>query len=156
MGLHKAIPTPDRMYELFRQYKEAAKKRPKKVHDFVGKDAIEVYKEREVPLTYEGFQNYVEDLDIITTLDHYFMNYEKRYEDFVGVCARIKREIRQDQIEGGMVGIYNPSITQRLNNLVEKTDVTSQGEKVESIGLAKLSDDDLAKLAELQTKVRGE
>ena len=26
----------------------------------------------------------------------------------------------KDQIEGGMAGIYNPSITQRLNNLVEK------------------------------------
>jgi hypothetical protein len=41
--------------------------------------------------------------------------------------------IRQDQIEGGMVGQFNPSITQRLNSLTEKTDVTSQGEKINEI-----------------------
>ena len=29
------------------------------------------------------------------------------------------KEIRKDQIEGGMVGQYNPSITQRLNALKE-------------------------------------
>ena len=32
-------------------------------------------------------------------------------------------EIRQDQIEGGMSGIYNPSITQRLNGLTDKSEV---------------------------------
>ena len=32
--------------------------------------------------------------------------------------------MRQDQIEGGMAGMYNPSITQRLNSLVEKTQTT--------------------------------
>jgi hypothetical protein len=41
--------------------------------------------------------------------------------------------IRQDQIEGGMVGQYNPSITQRLNGLTEKTDVTTGGDKINEI-----------------------
>ena len=41
--------------------------------------------------------------------------------------TNIKKEIRENQITGGMLGIYNPSITQRLNNLVEKVeDVTPQ------------------------------
>jgi hypothetical protein len=55
-------------------------------------------------------------------MDHYFSNREGRYEDFVGICTRIRKEIRDDQIKGGMAGIFNPSITQRLNNLVEKTE----------------------------------
>ena len=38
-----------------------------------------------------------------------------------------------DQIEGGMVGQYNPSITQRLNNLTERVDATTNGEKIDSI-----------------------
>jgi len=42
------------------------------------------------------------------------------YDDFCEVCARIKNEIREDQITGGILSFYNPSITQRLNNLVEK------------------------------------
>jgi hypothetical protein len=42
------------------------------------------------------------------------------YDDYMTICSRIKEQIRQDQIEGGMVGQYNPSITQRLNNLTDK------------------------------------
>jgi hypothetical protein len=32
-----------------------------------------------------------------------------------------------------MASIYNPSITQRLNNLTEKTDVTSNGKELNEI-----------------------
>jgi hypothetical protein len=64
----------------------------------------------------------VDNKGIITDLGNYFENKEKRYSDFVAICSRVKREIREDQIIGGMVGIYNPSITQRLNALTEKTE----------------------------------
>lgn len=118
----KAIKKPEDLFGLFLEYKDKVKSEPILVTDWVGKDADKVNRPKEKPLTYEGFQNYVEDLGIISTLDHYFINYEKRYELFVGVCSRIKRHIRQDQIEGGMAGIYNPSITQRLNGLADKTE----------------------------------
>lgn len=151
-GRPKNIPTPQYLYELFTQYKQTVKNAPRKVHDFVGKDAVEVFREKEVPLTYEGFQNFVEDLGVIKTLDHYFINWEGRYGEFVAICTRIKREIRQDQIEGGMVGIYNPSITQRLNGLVDKTetDITSKGEKI-SVDYSKLSDGALEEIAKAGT-----
>jgi len=122
MAKHKYIETPERMWELFEAYREEVKSKPKHKNDFAGKDAEEVIKKLERPLTMEGFYNYCEDNEIITTLDHYFMNLDGRYADYVGICSRIRRNIKADQIEGGMVGIYNPSITQRLNNLVEKTE----------------------------------
>jgi hypothetical protein len=56
----------------------------------------------------------------IGTIQHYFENTLGLYDDFCDVCSRIKTEIRQDQITGGLLGFYNPSITQRLNGLVEK------------------------------------
>lgn len=123
-GRPKNIKTPEIMWDLFVSYKKKVKESPLLVHDFVGKDAHEVERKKEKPLTYEGFLNYLEDNNIITTADHYFMNYEGRYADFIGVCSRIKRQIREDQIIGGMAGIYNPSITQRLNGLVEKSEQT--------------------------------
>jgi TPP-dependent pyruvate/acetoin dehydrogenase alpha subunit len=49
-----------------------------------------------------------------------FLNKDERYEAYITICSRIKEAIREDQIGGGMAGIYNPSITQRLNGLVEK------------------------------------
>jgi hypothetical protein len=52
----------------------------------------------------------------------YFENKKDRYSEFIPICRALKKIIRQDQIEGGMAGIYNPSITQRLNGLTEKTE----------------------------------
>jgi hypothetical protein len=119
---HKYIETPEKMWEYFEAYKSTVKDRPILKHDFVGKDADEVERKLERPLTFEGFQNYLADNNIISDVTDYFDNRTKAYDDYVQVCARIKRTIRQDQIEGGMVGIYNPAITQRLNGLVEKTE----------------------------------
>ena len=35
----------------------------------------------------------------------------------------LKEEIRENQILGGLLGFFNPSITQRLNGLVEKQEM---------------------------------
>jgi hypothetical protein len=63
----------------------------------------------------------------------YFANYEGRYSEYTTICSRIEEAIRMDQIEGGMVGQYNASITQRINALKEHTDVTSGDEKISAI-----------------------
>ena len=122
MAKHKYIETPERMWELFEAYREEVKSKPKHKNDFAGKDAEEVIKKLERPLTMEGFQNYLDDQDVISDVTDYFENKDNRYADYIRICSRIRRNIKADQIEGGMVGIYNPSITQRLNGLVEKTD----------------------------------
>ena len=124
MGLHKLIKNPEQLYDLFKEYKESIKGKPILIKDWVGKDAEQVKREKERPLTMEGFENYVADIPGMPDgLDQYFSNREERYSDFVAICSRIRRAIRQDQIEGGMAGIYNPSITQRLNSLVEKQEI---------------------------------
>lgn len=124
MGKNKYIETPEKMWELFTAYKEEVKENPIKKHVFVGKDGNSDNERRERPLTFEGFQNYLDDTGLIGVVEQYFENRDDRYKDYVGICSRIKRKIRQDQIEGGMAGIYNPSITQRLNNLTEKSETT--------------------------------
>ena len=129
MAKHKYIETPDKMWELFLAYKKEVKENPRSITDFYGKDAEERIKPLERPLTVEGFENYVSDLDIISDLSQYFANTEQRYSEYQTICSRIKKAIRQDQIEGGMVGQYNPSITQRLNGLSEKQDINLNGKK---------------------------
>jgi hypothetical protein len=120
MPKNKYIETPAVMWDLFCAYKTQTKETPIKKHVFVGKDGDSADEKRERPLTIEGFENYVADLDIIQDLGDYFENRNKGYSDYIPVCRRIKRVIRQDQIEGGMAMIYHPSITQRLNGLVDK------------------------------------
>lgn len=121
MGNHKYIETPERMWELFNDYRIKIKATPIRVQDFVGKDGDEVYRIKERPLTLEGFENYCANQGVIQDIDAYFRNKGGAYADYSAICSHIRREIKQDQIEGGMAGIYNPSITQRLNGLVDKT-----------------------------------
>ncbi len=120
MAKHKYIETPQKLWDLFKDYKAEIKNNPIRKQVFVGKDGHEDWELRERPLTMEGFENYVADLEIIADLGHYFANTGNDYEAYRTICSRIKRAIRQCQIEGGMAGIYNPSITQRLNGLTEK------------------------------------
>lgn len=123
IGRPKAIETPEQMWQLFQEYAAHTKKNPIKVKDWVGGMGKQIIREKERPLTLEGFELYVFEMGVgCHTLDHYFSNREGRYENFVAVCLLIRKQIRQDQIAGGMAGIYNPSITQRLNGLVEKTE----------------------------------
>ena len=132
MGKPKYIQTPDKLWELFLAYKKEVKSNPVIIKDWVGKDAEEVYREREKPLTMVGFECFVLDHTKITypDLTHYFENKDNRYSDFVPISSRIKSEIKNDQVTGGMTMIYSQNLTARLNNLVEKTeDVTPQQPK---------------------------
>jgi len=127
-GRPRNIESPAIMWELFTKYREWVKANPIKVHDFVGKDGQEVYRLKERPLTIEGFENYVFDAGITSYLWDYFSNRNGKYSEFSDISRTIRRKIREDQIEGGMAGIYNPSITQRLNNLKEQTEETGSRE----------------------------
>lgn len=149
MGRHKNIETPDKMFELFNEYRKEVKENPiyiieqkkastnfkiygnadvsslKEEIEDASKPIVELPTQR--PLTLEGFENFCFEKGVINDLGDYFSNKNNAYSDFSTICIRIRKIIRQDQIEGGMVGIYNPSITQRLNNLVDKQDLTTNG-----------------------------
>lgn len=118
----KQIESPQEMWRLFQEYVQLVKSNPFLVQDFVGGQGMEVQRKKEKPLTMEGFTNYLWNNDIMRDPKDYFSNKDGRYTDYIPVCTRVKETIRQDQIEGGMAGVYNPSITQRLNGLIEKTD----------------------------------
>jgi len=122
MGRFKLIESPEKMWELFQDYRKHTKSNPIEVGDWVGGMAMAVDRKKERPLTLEGFDNYLYESGVIDGIDQYFSNQGDAYSDFLGICSRIRSAIRQDQIEGGMAGIYNPSITQRLNGLVDKTE----------------------------------
>jgi len=127
MAKHKYIETPEKLMELFESYK--ASRQPREIQKAT---AAGVKSEFHMPpLTMEGFEVYCYRVGL--TVEHYFRNQNGSYDDYCTICSHIKREIRTDQIEGGMVGQYNPSITQRLNGLTEKTDVTTNGKEINEI-----------------------
>jgi hypothetical protein len=127
MAKKKYIETPEKLYELFEAYK--ANRKPREIQKATATGVKSEW--HTPPLTMEGFENYCEE--VIGCVHQYFVNQDNGYTEYLNICSRIKRLIRQDQIEGGMVGQYNPSITQRLNGLTEKTDVTTNGKDLNEV-----------------------
>jgi len=123
MAKHKYIETPEKMYELFEAYVAHVEANPRTKNVYGGKDFDKQVDQLKTPLTLVGFYNYCRKN--ASAVHHYFEDSDKRYEDYRGICRAIKDEIRQDQIEGGMCGQYNQSITQRLQGLKEQVEQTN-------------------------------
>ena len=94
---------------------------------YVGKEGERVTDPLKLPYTMEGFSVYC--YKNFGVIKHYFQNTDGYYDDFCPICSHIKEEIRSNQITGGLLGVYNPSITQRLNSLVDKSEVTEKREQ---------------------------
>jgi DNA polymerase II small subunit/DNA polymerase delta subunit B len=123
VGRPRNLNSPEQLYELFVRYKQDVKANPRIKSVFGGKEFEERAEPLERPLTMEGFEVFC--WDIVGQVEDYFKNRDKRYEEYTPICSRIRKEIREDQITGGMVGQYNASITQRLNNLKEQIEQTN-------------------------------
>lgn len=118
------IESIDHMETLWLEYKEQVEEQSKewlKVQ-YVGKNGERMTDAQKIPLTFEGFKRYCHDTGI-GTIEQYFTNQDELYDKYIGVCTRIKNEIRENQIIGGMLGFFNPSITQRLNGLTDKQEI---------------------------------
>jgi hypothetical protein len=115
------IDKPETLWEFFNEYRKWCKSTPRVVTEFHGKDGNERIKPLERPLTHEGFLNWVWE-NKGNDINAYYYQISESYAPFLSIVTRIKMTIKQDQIEGGVVGQYNSTITARLNGLVEKVE----------------------------------
>lgn len=125
----RIFKTPDELEHAWILYKEDLEKQDEwhKIQ-YVGKEGQRMSDAYKLPLTFEGFEVFC--YNNYGIVEQYFRNKDGLYSDFVDICSHIKKEIRANQITGGLLGVYNPSITQRLNNLVDKVeDITPQAPK---------------------------
>lgn len=118
----RIFKAPDDLEKAWAKYKEDLRKQANEWLrvQYVGKDGERVAEPQKVPMTYEGFKRFC--YNNYGQVNQYFENQDGYYDDFMDVCSRIRDEIRENQIIGGLLGFYNPSITQRLNGLVDKTE----------------------------------
>lgn len=130
MSRDKAIESPEKLRELFEEYKAWAKENPYKWHDFVGKDAEEVWKRRERPLTWIGFEVYLNKQGILQHLGHYEQNTGDAYTDYLPILRALKAECHQDMIDGASAGVYNQNIAARITGLVDKKELDKKVTKI--------------------------
>lgn len=125
----RIFKTPEELLKVWNEYKEDIEEQECKWQkiQYVGKDGERVSDPVKIPYTLEGLKRYCWDKEI-GTIQHYFDNTDSMYDDFCVICSRIKNEIREHQIIGGMNGFFNASITQRLNGLADKKELDVKGE----------------------------
>jgi len=119
--------TPDELEIDWTSYKESLKQEALEwvKIQYVGKEGDRKEDPFKLPYTLEGFnvfcyKNY-------GLVKQYFNNQDNLYDDFITICSHIREEIRANQITGGLLGVFNPSITQRLNGLTDKKEIDLNG-----------------------------
>ena len=119
---------PKDLNKAWLEYKDNLKKEAEKwpKTQYVGKDGDRKTDYPKLPLTLDSFEVYC--YNIYGCVGQYFKNKDRLYDDFVPLCAHIRQECKADQITGGLLNVYNPSITQRLNGLVDKSESTIKEE----------------------------
>lgn len=117
----KLIKTPEELWELFLSYVEKERSSPMYKREYVGKDGDEKDTPLQVPITFEGFECYLWDLNVISDLKDYASNKENRYADYAPIVTRIRQNCFVQNFKGASVGLFNANIIARKLNLVEKT-----------------------------------
>lgn len=115
-GRDLIFSSPTVLWEAACEYFEATDARKWVKADWVGKDAIKVYRETETPYTISGLCLFL-DID-----ENTFYRYEKEepYQDFWDIISRIRRIIFTQKFEGAAVGVFNANIIARDLGLVDK------------------------------------
>lgn len=131
-GRPRHLKEPEELYTLFENYVIETKSRTRKVPKATNKGVL--YEEHVPPLTIDGFKTYCNKQG--QEINNYWYNVGGGFDAFISIVTRIKEEIRNDQVEGALVGQYQQNIVARLNALTEKTDVTSNGENINEIKIS--------------------
>ena len=128
-GKPRNIDSPEELYNLFEHYSIDCKSRIRRIPKATVKGVV--YEDHIPPLTIDGFKTYCNKNKC--DINNYWNNVRDSYSEFATIVTRIKEEIRNDQIEGAIVGQYNNNIVARLNGLKENSDVTTNGKEISEI-----------------------
>lgn len=125
-GRPRKIESPERLEELFIKYKVWASQNPWIKKDFIksGEFAGQIVDlPTERPLTEWGLAVF------IGMSRSNLIEYSKRPE-FQDIYARIKDEMSEQKISGGLSGAYNPMLVSRIEGIAENQNLNLSGKVV--------------------------
>lgn len=113
----RVFKTPQELEKAWSDYKESIKQQSEQWQKvrYVGTRGQRKSDSTKIPYTFEGFKRFCSEN--YGSVDHYFRNTGNYYDDFCLTCTRVREEIRENQIIGGLLGFYKPSITQHLTGI---------------------------------------
>lgn len=123
-GRPKAISSPSQLWALACEYFQECDLNPWIKTDFKGKDAIRCHIPTATPYTFGGFDEFLRSRRILAKLEDYRKNREEKYSEFSEVITRIENIIRDQKLQGALVGVYDARIVSAELGLMQKHEVT--------------------------------
>jgi hypothetical protein len=120
----KYIESPEKLWEYFMQYVQHEQANPMLKVDYVGKDGEKVYVPLQVPITFEGFECWLADQEIIEQLGDYSSNKGGAYDSYSTIITRIRSNCFVQNFKGAAVGVFNANLIAKKIGLVEKVEQT--------------------------------
>ena len=128
----KYIPSSELMWQYFTEYVEHERLSPMYKVEYVGKEGTKVDTPLQVPITFEGFECYLADRDIICHLSAYVTNKDGAYDSYVSILTRIRQNCFVQNFKGASVGLFNANIIARKLHLKEQQEIEANV-KIEQI-----------------------
>jgi hypothetical protein len=123
VGRPRIFKDPEELWQVFEEYVEHNKKNPRIKYELSGRTGEVVPIPLQPPLTLEAFNLFIFYKGLGDGARQYFENTGKAYDEFLGVTTRIRECVKSEQVQGGMLGLYNPNLTARLNGLTDKQEI---------------------------------
>ena len=133
MPKHKLIETPEKLLQLFKDYVKHESENPMYRTDYVGKDGKQVKTPLETPVTFDGFEVYLFQKEIINDLGDYSKNKEGRYSEYTPIIAYIRKHCYIHNFKGAAVKLFDPNLIARKLGIKDSSDVTTNGESINEI-----------------------
>ena len=128
MPKHKYIESPERLWELFEEYKLHEQNNPMSKVEYVGKDGLKVLTPLETPITFKAFECYLSDNGYIHGLEDYRTNKDGRYSEYANIFTRIDANCFNHNFKGAAVGLFKENLIARKLGLKDQTDLTVKAE----------------------------
>jgi hypothetical protein len=125
----KYIETPEKLWDLFKEYVQHEKDNPMYRIDYVGKDGDKVNTKLDTPITFEGFECWLADQDVIEHLSDYSANKNGVYDAYSTIITRIRQNCFVQNFKGASVGLFNANLIAKKIGLVEKTETNLKVEQ---------------------------
>jgi len=147
MAKHKYIETPELLWDYFLQYVQHEADRPLYKREYVGKDGNEVDTPLQVPITFEGFECWLGNQDIIDDLGHYSSNLDNAYDAYLPIITRIRKNCFVQNFKGASVGLFNSNLIARKLGITEKSEQTQNvTHTIKGLEIMQISNKDTPKL----------
>jgi len=124
MPKDKYIETPDKLLELFKDYVKHERDNPMYKREYVGKEGRIEKTPLETPITFEGFEVYLFNKEIINDLGDYSSNKDNRYSEYATIITYIRKHCYVHNFKGAAVGLFNPNLIARKLGLTDKVEQT--------------------------------